>query len=208
MPAVLTVLSIAIVVLAGVTALPQTLRLLRTGATDGVSGTAVGLAVVFDVAWIAYTSGRHLIGPVLADVVYLLAALLLAAAAARAGLLRRAAFRTAALAGVVLTGVAVSGLLTGAGWMPLGLTLAAQQLVVATPTILTVWRAERLDGLAPATYQLTILSAAVGGAYAVLVGDGPLLLWAVLATLTSVPVLARYRWVQAQVLATVPAPAR
>jgi hypothetical protein len=201
-------LNVAIIALAGVSALPQTLRLLRTRATAGLSGTAVTLAVVFDIAWIAYTLGRGRLGPATADIVYLASALLLAGAATRAGLIRRPSLRVGALAGAALAAVAIGGHVAGSGWVPLGLVLAAQQLVVATPTILTVWRADSLDGIAPATYALTILSAAFGGAYAVLVGDGPLLLWAVLATATSIPVLARYRWVQARALQPATSPAR
>ena len=146
---------------------PQPLRLARTGVDDGVSPMAAFNQLLSEGAWLTY-------GLVQARVaIWLVSAFALFPSGA-------AAFGTAIV-------VAWS-----AGW--LGAVLGASVLLTTGPQVVEALRTDDLSGIAPATWWISILDAALWGAYGWVIGDLALVgYWAVL-TACAVTVLARLAW--------------
>ena len=76
----------------------------------------------------------------------------------------------------------------------LGAVLGASVLLTTGPQVVEALRTDDLSGIAPATWWISILDAALWGAYGWVIGDLALVgYWAVL-TACAVTVLARLAW--------------
>ena len=163
---------------------PQPLRLARTGVDDGVSPMAAFNQLLSEGAWLTY-------GLVQARVaIWLVSAVALFPSGWQALLLVRRS-RTADLVGAAAFGAAIVAAWS-AGW--LGAVLGASVLLTTGPQVVEALRTDDLSGIAPATWWISILDAALWGAYGLAIGDLALVgYWAVL-TACAVTVLARLAW--------------
>ena len=163
---------------------PQPVRLARTGVDDGVSPMAAFNQLLSEGAWLTY-------GLVQARVaIWLVSAFALFPSGWQALLLLRRS-RTADLVGAAAFGTAIV-VAWSAGW--LGAVLGASVLLTTGPQVVEALRTDDLSGIAPATWWISILDAALWGAYGLAIGDLALVgYWAVLTT-CAVTVLARLAW--------------
>jgi len=163
---------------------PQPVRLARRGVADGVSPLAALNALVSALAWFVY--GLVADDPVVwvvslvAVVPGLWAVVLLTPSTTR---------RDVLLAGSWAAVVVVAGV-AGA----LAAALAMGVVVSQGPQVWQALRDDDLDGLAPATWWLSLLDAATWGAYGLAVGDAALRGYAVVLSTSAVIVLLRIRW--------------
>lgn len=170
-----------------VRALPQLLRLTRTGDVHGVSVDAAATSSVVSFGWATYgvmtdqwpvAVATACSGFVFADVAVL-----------GIGLGRRASeIRTAPLWLGVLVGAA---LLRGSAG--LGFLLPVSVLVGNGPQVLTAYRERDLGGLSLPTWLLSTADGVVWGSYALFAGDPAIGVFGILQIVTSTAVVER-RW--------------
>jgi len=172
--------------------LPQPARLARSGVADGVSALAALNAVIAAAAWLAYGLVHSL------PAVWIVSLFALVPGLWTVGLMRRLVTRGDVLwAGLwiaVLVSAGVGGLLAAA----LGLGVVVTQ----GPQVIRAFRTDELDGIAPATWWVSIIDASTWGAYGLALGDVALIAYGVVLLAAAIAVLARMQWVRA----TVPAP--
>lgn len=163
--------------------LPQPLRLIRTGVPNGVSSIAIMNIALTELAWLLYGLIEGL-APV-----WVVSVPALPLGLWTVFLLRRQITRRDLLvSGSWLVIIAVS-LLSGT----LALILATSVLVNYGPQVLTAIRGRNLEGLAPATWFLALVDAALWGAYGVAVGDAALLGYCAILTTFALVILWRIR---------------
>lgn len=163
---------------------PQPLRLARTGVDDGVSPMAAFNQLLSEGAWLTY-------GLIQASVsIWLVSAFALFPSGWQAMLLLRRS-RTVDLVGAAAFGVAIA-VAWSVGW--LGAVLGASVLVTTGPQVVEALRSDDLSGIAPATWWISLVDAALWGALGWVTADGALVgYWAVL-TLCATTVLVRLAW--------------
>ena len=168
--------------------LPQPARLARSGVADGVSALAAMNALIGAAAWLAYGLAHTL------PAVWIVSVFALIPCLWTVVLLRRRATRSDVLwAGLwvaVLVGAGVGGLLAAA----LGLGVVVTQ----GPQVVRAFRSDALEGIAPATWWVSILDATTWGAYGLALGDAALIGYGAVLLLAAIAVLARIRWVRAK----------
>lgn len=183
-------------VLAVLALVPQMLKLYRTGVVDGVSPTWAAFGVVTNVAWTAYLAqeGLWLTFPAtaLVSVAYTMTFVLLV----RAGVETSTAIVAGAVWGATLVAVAAVG-----GWPALGIVLGLSHAVQAAPSVWTAYRSPTPRGIAPSTWAIALVEGLLWGYYGWFYADVPLVLFAVVASIASVAMLARYamtrhRWLE------------
>jgi uncharacterized protein with PQ loop repeat len=169
---------------------PQVVRFHRSGSTDGVSGTWVGVGVAMNTWWIAYALAEQLWGllPVSigATALYLVIGAQYAALTGRPGL-RRVLVGTAGFA--VIPGIA---LLAG-GWTATGLTMGFAYAVQFSPAAITAVRSVDVSGISPATWTMAWVEAAIWFTYGATVGDQALLVGGGGGALMATIILVRLR---------------
>jgi uncharacterized protein with PQ loop repeat len=164
--------------------LPQPLKLARTGVDDGVSPMAAFNQVLAEVAWLAYGLLQARVS------IWLVSAVALFPSGWQALLLVRRA-RTSDL-----IGAACFGLVVAAAWATgtLGPLLGASVLVTTGPQVVEAIRKDDLSGIAPTTWWIALVDAALWGAYGWVIADWALVgYWAVL-TACALTVLGRVAW--------------
>jgi uncharacterized protein with PQ loop repeat len=188
--------AIAGTVLAVLALVPQMLKLYRTGLVEGVSPTWAAFGFVTNVAWTAYLAqeGLWLTVPAtaLVTVAYAMTFVLLV----RAGVKTSTAITAGAIWATTLIAVAVAG-----GWSALGIVLGLSHAVQAAPSVWTAYRTPAPRGIAPGTWAIGLVEGLLWGYYGWFYADVPLMLFAVVATIASVAMLARYattrhRWLE------------
>lgn len=161
--------------------LPQPLRLARTGVAAGVSPLAAANGVVNAIGWTAYGLTAGL------PIVWVVSAIALVLSVWTAGLLR-GSYRTVDRVGGAAWLVTVAA---AAAFGRLGLVLAASVALTMGPQVVMSLRRNDLRGIAPAALWIGLLDAAAWGAYGVVIGDAPLISYAIVLSSSSLIVLGR-----------------
>ena len=163
---------------------PQPLRLARTGVDDGVSPMAAFNQLLSEGAWLTYGLIQSSIS------IWLVSAIALFPSGVQALLLVRRS-RTIDLLGAAAFGAAIVAAWS-VGW--LGAMLGASVLVTTGPQVVEALRRDDLSGIAPATWWISLVDAALWGALGWVTDDAALIgYWAVL-TMCAATVLARLTW--------------
>ena len=182
--------SVAVVsatVLAAVGLVPQVAKLIRTRIPDGVSVTWAAFGVVTNLAWTVYLTSQRL-WLALPSVVLIVAAYLATVAILwRLGAPRRFTTILSAIWAGTLTLVGIT-----LGWPGLGIVLGFSYAVQVAPGIWVAYRTARPDGIAPATWVIGFVEGMLWGYYGWWHADLPLMLFAVVAGVASIAMLARY----------------
>ncbi len=169
--------------------LPQIVRLIRTGRTEGVSPAWAAGGATINLGWLAYViEGRFWVtipSIIVAIISFVLALYLLYrnGASIRAGLLMSGAI---AVASVVIQ--------QAAGWTVLGTVLGLSNGLYLGPSVVAAWRSQAPVGISPLTWWLTVLEGLKWGFYGVLVEAVPIMVYGSTAILLALLVLLRL-WV-------------
>jgi uncharacterized protein with PQ loop repeat len=184
------VFGVVMVGLAALYALPQWLRVRRTGSVEGVSLAATSNAFISCVAWVAY-------GAVLGDPAVLLTCLaaLPSLGATTWILVKSHASREGMTTTWVWTGALVVGALV-APWTqaPLEVLLGASIAWYVAPAAWMAWTSVDVTGIAPGAWLVLLADAVVWLLYSLLAGIGAGMLYAVIACTGALLVLARLAW--------------
>ncbi|MEZ5114962.1 MAG: hypothetical protein R2737_01730 [Candidatus Nanopelagicales bacterium] len=171
-------------------AVPQLLRLRRTGTAAGVSVPSIGNSLVSCVAWTAYGVSLGDVWVTATSVAGLPALGATFVLALRSGASRRGLWLPVAWA-ALLAAAAVAAPLVPALFPAL---LGFSVLWYALPAVLTAWTSRDVAGIAPGTWWLLALDGSLGGLYGLL-ADVPANLWyAGVALSASGLVLLRLAW--------------
>ena len=168
---------------------PQIVRLLRTGHTEGVSPTWAAAGMTINLGWLAYVVENgfwETIPSIIAAITSFGLALYLLyrnGADVRVGLAMSAA--------IAVASVAVQRY---AGWTVLGTVLGLSNGLYLGPSVIAAWRSRAPIGIAPATWWLTVLEGFKWGLYGVLVLAIPIVVYGSTAILLALLVLLRL-WV-------------
>lgn len=166
---------------------PQTVKLIRTRDTEGVSATWPALGFVVNLGWFVYMISQQLWAAVAAPLVTFLSYLVVLWALRRAGRsLRSSVIRGGAWA-VVLT---VVGLVLG--WPAFGVALGISIGVQLTPSIWSAYRSADPSGVSPGTWWIGLAEALLWGYYGLFNRDAGIITFGVVATMASTLMLARY----------------
>ena len=169
--------------------LPQIVRLVRTGRTEGVSPAWAAGGATINLGWLAYViEGRFWVtipSIIVAVSSFVLALCLLYrnGASIRAGLLMSG---TIAVASVAIQ--------QAAGWTALGTVLGLSNGLYLGPSVVAAWRSHAPVGVSPLTWWLTVLEGLKWGFYGVLVEAVPIMVYGSTAILLALLVLLRL-WV-------------
>ena len=165
---------------------PQIVRLLRTGRTEGVSPTWAAAGMAINLGWLGYVVEEQfwvtIPSIVAAQASFALALYLLYrnGADVRPGLLMSAAV---AVASVVIQ--------LAAGWTVLGTVLGLSNGLYLGPSVIAAWRSRAPVGISPLTWWLTVLEGLKWGFYGVLVLAVPIMVYGSTAILLALLVLIR-----------------
>ena len=168
---------------------PQIVRLLRTGHTEGVSATWAAVGMAINVGWLAYVVENRfwetIPSIIAANSSFGLTLYLLHrnGAAVRAGLLMGAAVAVASLT-----------IHQAAGWTVLGTVLGLSNGLYLGPSVVAAWRSHTPVGVSGLTWMLTVLEGLKWGFYGVLVEAVPIVVYGSTAILLALLVLLRL-WV-------------
>ena len=171
--------------LAACGALPQIVRIARTGDAAGVSLTAAALGVATELAWVVhgFHAGLWLVIPEAILMTATNAALALAVV--RVGGLARVAILGGLCWGVVLMLATVANPSVAAA------ALGGAYLVQVTPAVWTAWRTTVPSGVSAATWIVMAIEALLWGVYGVVVGDPACISFGVIGTVASIAITAR-----------------
>ena len=153
---------------------PQILRLLRTGRTEGVSPAWAAVGMTLNFGWLAYLMAEELWVPIPSVVVAIVsfaAALYLlyrSGADVRASVLFCAAIAAAC---VVIQLVA--------GWTVLGTVLGLSNGLYLGPSVVAAWRSHTPVGVSTLTWILAEFEGLLWGLYGVLLAAGPIIVFGV-----------------------------
>lgn len=182
---VLAVLAVVGTMLAAFFLVPQTISLVRSGDSAGVSPTWAAFGVVTNLAWVAYLVDAGLpmatAAPAIATVCYLLVLKSLA-------LLTTSFWWSATGLAYLVAVVAVGGM---GGIAALGMVLLVAPALQLAPQVVSVIREPLPSGPSPTTWILAVLEALIWGAYGLIAGDIPLVGYAIVTTIGSMVVLVR-----------------
>jgi len=181
---------VVMVGLAALYALPQWLKVRRTGSVEGVSLAATSNAFISCVAWVAY-------GAVLGDLAVLLTCLaaLPSLGATTWILVKNHASREGMVTTWVWTGALVVGALV-APWtqVPIEVLLGASIAWYVAPAAWMAWTSVDVTGIAPGAWFVLLADAVVWLLYSLLTGIDAGILYAVIAGTGALLVLARLVW--------------
>lgn len=197
MDALASIAAVVATALAFTSLVPQINKLWRTGSAEGVSGTWATFGAVTNGAWTAYllTQKLWLAVPSTAVVTIFYGVTLLLII--RTG---RKAAPPLRLGTVWLGTLICVGVLSG--WDALGVVLGLSYVVQATPSVWAAFRTVTPRGIAPGTWGIALVEAILWGFYGWFHEDLAIVLFGILATLTSTLILTRYlatrhRWAAA-----------
>ncbi|NND75192.1 MAG: hypothetical protein HKN44_09320 [Ilumatobacter sp.] len=163
----LTVVAVAASVLGSGMALPQALRLFRTGRTDGVSPVWIGVSVAINAWWAAYAVAVSLWTLLPVAVVSLLLYVWIGVVFLR---VTRAALLPVIGGAFGLGMTPLPALLVG-GWTVAGVTVGLCYGIQLAPAVAAAYRAPTVDGISPATWAISFTEAALWLGYGVGIGD-------------------------------------
>ena len=165
---------------------PQIVRLVRTGRTEGVSPSWAALGMTINLGWLAYLVAQQYwvaIPSVVAAITSFGLALWLLhrnGGEVRTGLLMSAA-----------TAVACVVIQLAAGWTVLGTVLGMSNGLYLGPSVVAAWRTHVPAGISPLSWALTVLEGLKWGFYGALVESGPIVVYGSTAILLAGMVLLR-----------------
>jgi len=184
------VFGVVMVGLAALYALPQWLKVRRTGSVEGVSLAATSNAFISCVAWVAY-------GAVLGDVAVLLTCLaaLPSLGATTWILVKNHASREGMTTTWVWTAALIAAALV-APWTqaPIEVLLGASIAWYVAPAAWMAWTSVDVTGIAPGAWFVLLADAVVWLLYSLLTGINAGILYAVIAGTGALLVLARLVW--------------
>jgi len=183
----LTTLLILANVFGATMALPQAMRLLRTGRCDGVSGGWAGLSLAMNLWWLSYGLALGLWS--LVPVSAIAAALYLVIVVTWIRLRGRVALREVALGFAV--GLFPVPFLLGGGWSVAGLAIGVGYGVQLAPAVVATFRTHELHGVAAGTWLMAWVEAAIWLLYGLTLADGALVIGGASGAALSTAVLAR-----------------
>lgn len=184
---VTTMLVVANVMGAGM-AYPQAARIVRHRITSGVSGVWAGVSLSMNLWWLFYGLSEQLWGLVPVSVVAaVLYAVILVAYIRTVG---RAAV-AGVLVGLFVLGMAPLPFLLAGGWTVAGLAIGLCYGMQLVPAVVAACRSRQLDGLAPSTWIMAWVEAAIWLVYGWFVADLALLAGGASGALMSAIILAR-----------------
>lgn len=185
---VLNLLVVTATVLGSAMAYPQTRRIARTRQVDGVSATWIGVSIGINAWWLAYG--------VAADVFALVP--VSAVALSLYGVMAYGFFRSVGRHSVGQFALGLFGLgmiplpfLLIGGWAFAGVAVGLCYGVQLLPAVVAACRTSFLAGVAPATWLIAWLEAAIWLVYGVGVGDTALVLAGGTGTLMAAIILVR-----------------
>jgi uncharacterized protein with PQ loop repeat len=170
-------------------AMPQVVRLKRTGDLAGVSLTGATIGVASETAWVAYTVQGGLWSAVIMPALMVVANFVLAVAIVRAGAGPARAAATAITWSAVLAAAATLG-----GRSTFGLLLALAYAMQVAPCVGAAYSAEIPSGIAPARWIALLGECALWGWYGLARADVAISLFAVVGAAAAVAILLRCRF--------------
>lgn len=181
-----TLLGVATVSGAGMI-VPQVARLHRTGTTDGVSATWVGVGIVMNLWWLAYATAIGRLGLIPVSVGGVVLYGVMAVQLVRLvgpGVLR-------AVARGHLIGLAPAVGLTAGGWPAAGLVIGLLYGAVFAPAVWSAVRSSSVAGISSATWLLAWIEAVIWLIYGATTADVALLVGGLGGTAMSSIILVR-----------------
>lgn len=166
--------------------MPQIVRLLRTGRTEGVSPTWAAAGMTINLGWFTYVVENgfwETIPSIFAAVSSFGLALYL--------LYRNGADVRAGLLVSAVVAVASVGIQRAAGWTVLGTVLGLSNGLYLGPALIAAWRVHVPVGVSSGTWWLTVLEGLKWGFYGVLVAAVPIVVYGSTAILLAALVLLR-----------------
>ena len=166
--------------------MPQIVRLLRTGHSEGVSATWAAVGMTINLGWLTYVVENEFwetIPSIIAAISSFGLALFLLY---RNGVSVRAALLMSAVVAVGSVGVQQA-----AGWTVLGTVLGLSNGLYLGPALIAAWREYAPVGVSPGTWWLTVLEGFKWGLYGVLVAAVPIMVYGSTAMLLAAGVLLR-----------------
>ncbi len=169
---IVTSLLIVANVLGASMAAPQAVRLVRTRNVEGVSALWAGVSVSMNTWWLVYGLANGLWGLVpvsgVAAVLYLVIAFVFVTEVGRAAL-------APVVVSATLVGAAPLAFLAVGGWALTGLAIGFGYGLQLAPAVIAAFRATDLRGIAPATWVIAWIEAAIWIVYGWYVADLALL---------------------------------
>ncbi|MEL6983885.1 MAG: hypothetical protein AAFO29_15775 [Actinomycetota bacterium] len=181
-----TMLGVATVAGAGMI-VPQVARLHRTGTTDGVSATWIGVGIAMNLWWLAYAVAIGRLGLIPVSVGG--AALYGVMALQLVGLLGPSALGPVARGHLI--GLAPAAALVAGGWPAAGLTIGLLYGAVFAPAVWSALRSPSVAGISTVTWVLAWLEAVVWLIYGASTSDVALLVGGLGGTVMSSIILLR-----------------
>lgn len=182
-----TVALVAATVLAGLSLIPQIVKLIRTRDPAGVSATWPAVGLVINCGWSAYLVHQGLWPASISALLMVTFYAVVMWALRRAGTpLRHSLWR-----GVVWAAALVVITLT-AGWFALGAVLGLSQFLQVAPALYTAYRTHRPTGIAPATWWIAGTEGTLWGYYGWFHADVPVMIFAATYVTTAALMLGRY----------------
>lgn len=174
-------------VLAAVQLIPQVVKLRRGGSSAGISPTWALLGASINGGWVLYRWSQDLwLGipsPAMAGILYAVTLVMVSRLEPR---LRPSKFAAVALGGS-LCGAAAAG-----GWLAMGVVLALSSAFQAAPLLWTAFRTAAPSAIAPQVWLIGLTQAVLWGHYGWWKADVPLIVYAIVSSVASVAMLARY----------------
>ena len=165
---------------------PQIVRLVRTGHTEGVSPVWAAVGMTINLGWLTYVVENEFwetIPSIIAAISSFGLALYLLH---RNGVSVRAALMMSAVVAVGSVGIQQA-----AGWTVLGTVLGLSNGLYLGPALIAAWRQYAPVGVSPGTWWLTVLEGFKWGLYGVLVAAVPIMVYGSTAMLLAAGVLLR-----------------
>lgn len=177
-------------ILAGLSLIPQIVKLVRTRDPAGVSATWPAIGLVTNAAWTAYLLQAGLWPATVSTTLMVIFYAVVMWALRRAGrTLTPSLYRGAAW---MLFLTALTWL---AGWFALGTVLGFSQILQVAPAIITAYQTDRPTGIAPATWWIAGTEGALWSYYGFFHGDVPIMIFAATYFTTAALMLIRYHTV-------------
>ena len=169
---VLNLIVIAASVLGSGMALPQAIRLARTGRVDGVSAVWIGVSMAINVWWTAYALAVSLWAILPVSTISLAVYFGMAVVYFRS--VGRQAIAGMALGSLVLGMAPLPALLIG-GWEMAGLAIGLSYGIQLAPAVFAAYQTRQLDGVSPGTWMLSLAEGLLWLAYGAMITDLALL---------------------------------
>ena len=172
--------------LAAASAVPQLRRLRTTRDLTGVSLAGPAIGAVTEAGWLVYVTQVELWSAAPEPVLMVVANVALAGTVCRSGGRLGQAVVVGAMWAAALTMVTTAG-----GWAALGATLGLAYGVQMVPYVWSAFRVREPTGIAPHRWTMNLAEAVLWGVYGVGHAATPIVVYALIGSLSSVAILGR-----------------